>query len=401
MHNIWLVARHEYRRMVVRRGFLIATAAVPIGIAALLGITFLVVTMTQNNAPIGYVDQADVLDLGLQETLPDPDDRVEIRSYPDQSAAQAALEGEEIQAYFVFPPSYPSTLAIDLYFAEDAPRNELWREFDDWVRANLAAELPPEKRTRLLEGSTIVVEDIDSGRVFREDQAVGFIVPLAVSFLFFFATMASAGYMLRVVTDEKENRTMEIMVTSITPNQLIFGKAAGLLSAALTQLAIYIAAAAVALTIGAARLAFLQQLSVPWSYVALMVVFFLPAYVLISGMMIAIGGMVTEFQQGQQAAGLLNLLFVVPLFVLPLILENPGHWAVSLLTYFPTTSLLTVGLRWNLGGLELWQVAISWLIVAGSAVLMLWAAARVFRVGMLRYGKQLSLSGALSAVRGS
>jgi ABC-2 type transport system permease protein len=203
------------------------------------------------------------------------------------------------------------------------------------------------------------------------------------------------------VAGEKENRTIEVMVTSVTPVQLIGGKAAGLLAASLTQLAIYIVAAVVGLIVAAQYVPEIQQLEVPWLYLTIMGLFFLPTYALISAVMIAIGSAVTELQQGQQLAGLLNLVFLLPLLLLPLLFQDPGGPLMVFFTIFPTTSFMTIALRWGLGTVPLWQVGIGWVLLLGTTTFFVWAAARVFRVGMLRYGQPLSFRSVWAAVRGS
>ena len=151
---------------------------------------------------------------------------------------------------------------------------------------------------------------------------------------------------------------MEVMVTSVTPGQLIGGKAVGLLAASLTQLAIYVVAAVVGLIVAAQYVPELQQLEVPWLYLGIMALFFLPTYALISAVMIAVGAAVTELQQGQQMAGLLNLFFMLPLFLLVLLFKDPGGPLMVFFTLFPTTSFLTISLRWGLGTVPLWQVGV-------------------------------------------
>jgi ABC-2 type transport system permease protein len=301
----------------------------------------------------------------------------------------------------VLPPEYPQSLRTDLYYLTKAPSNDVWTEFDDFVRVSLVASYPAQVQQRLLQGSDVTVHDIASNRNFNENDAINIILPFVAVFFFFFATMSAAGYMLGVVASEKESRTMEIMVTSIMPGQLIGGKTAGLLAASLTQLGVYVVAGVVGLRLAAPYVPELQQAVVPWGYLGLTALFFLPAYALISAIMVSIGSAVTELQQGQQVAGLLNLLFVVPLFLIPLILQNSGHSIVLFLTLFPTTSLLTISLRWALGTVPLWQLAASWLLLVGTASFMVWAAARIFRVGMLRYGQPLTFKAVLAAVRGT
>jgi ABC-2 type transport system permease protein len=401
MASFWLVAKHEYRRTVVRRGFLLLTLAIPVGLAALVGLGILVETAGRSKLPMGYVDQAGVLDVTQQASVPNAYDGIEVRGFPDEESALAALEREEIQAFFVFPADYRQTLDTDLYFLERPPGEDAWSEFNDFVRTHLVAGVPAEVQYRLLEGPRVGVLDTVSGREFSEDSIVNVILPFVASFLFFFATMSAAGYMLGVVANEKENRTMEIMVTSVTPGQLIGGKTLGLLAAALTQLAIYVVAVLIAVKVAAPSVVELQQITVPWEYLGIMALFFFPAYGLIAAIMVAIGSVVTELQQGQQLAGILNLFFMLPLFLLPLIFENPGHPAVVFFSIFPTSSFLTVSLRWGLGTVPVWQLGASWAVLVATAALMVWAAARIFRVGMLRYGQPLTFQSVLTAVRGN
>jgi ABC-2 type transport system permease protein len=396
MRNYWLVARHEYRRTVVRRGFLIGTLAVPLAIAALIALVVVVENMGADERPVGYVDQAGL----LEQTGTAAESEIEIRAFADQEAATAALEAEEIQAFYVLPADYLTNLETELTYLKDAPDSDARRAFRNFVRLNLVSSYPAAVQERLLLGPEISVEDVASGRAFSEDEIATIVLPIMASLFFMVATMSAGGYMLRVVADEKENRTMEMMVTSITPGQLIGGKALGLLAAALTQLSIYLIAALIGLLIVAARVPELQGVSVPWDYLAVMALFFFPAYALLAALMVAIGSAVTEFQQGQQIAAILNIVFLIPLFLLPFFLNDPAQPLVVLLTLFPPTAFMTVSLRWGLGTIPLWQLVLSWTLLSGTALFTIWAAARIFRAGMLRYGKPLSLNAALAAVRG-
>jgi ABC-2 type transport system permease protein len=400
MRNYWLVAKHEYRRMVFRRGFILATILIPVGMAVLILFGYLVETYDQDHSAIGYVDNPNLFDPTLQYQLSDPEDRVEIIEYGDEGSAMSALEAGEIQAFFVFPVNYPDTLRTDIHFVEDSPQNEVWREFDDFVRLNLLSGLSADVQTRLLEGADITVIDVIGNREFSESAIINILLPFAGTFFFMFATMMAAGYLMGVVASEKENRTMEIVITSVTPGQLIGGKAMGLLAGALTQLAIYVVAIVIALKAASPYVEILQLVEVPWTYLGLMIAFFLPAYALIASIMIAIGGAVTESQQGQQVAGILNLLFMLPLFLLPLLFSNPGHPAIVAMTLFPTTSFLTVSMRWGLGTIPVWQLGVSWVLLVMASFLMLWIAVRIFRSGMLRYGQNMTLRGAVASLRG-
>jgi ABC-2 type transport system permease protein len=399
MHHFWLVARQEFRTTVLRRSFLLLTLAIPLGLAVLVGMGYLVATMGQSGLPIGYVDPAGVLGPGPAEVLADSG-RVIARGYPDEAAATAALERGDIQAFFVFPPDYPANLELDLYYLEKAPANDAWKDFDDFVRAELVAELPPDVQERVLDGPSITVTDVASGRQFGENSTATIVAPFVLAFFFFFGTIAAAQYMLSVVANEKENRTLEIIVTSVTPFQLIGGKTVALLAATLLQLTVNVVATVVLVGVAGQFIPQIPAVPVPWGYLGLMALYFLPAYALLAGVMIAIGSAVTGLEQGQQIAGLLNLVFGLPFYVMPVLFENPGHPLLILLTLFPPTAFLSIALRWGLGTVPYWQLGLSWALLVGTAAAMIWVAARVFRASMLSYGQPLSLKGIAAALRG-
>jgi len=399
MRNFWLVARQELRKTIVRRSFLLLTLAIPVGLALLVGVGYLVSTMGDSRLPIGYVDPADVLAAGAAEGVTESG-RVIARAYPDETAARVALDDKEIQAFFVFPVGYPANLDIDIYYLDQTPSGDAWGEFDDFVRANLVSELPSSVRERVLEGPSITVHDVVSNRQFGEESVATIIAPFVLALFFFVGTMAAGGYMLSVVADEKENRTLEIMVTSVTPIQLIGGKTAALLVATLLQLAVNIAATVLLVGLIGRFIPGVPSIQVPWGYLGLMALFFLPSYALLSGVMIAIGSAVPGLEQGQQIAGLLNLVFALPLYVMPVLFENPGHPLLIVLTLLPPTAFMSIALRWGLGTVPVWQLGLSWVLLVGTAAAMIWVAARVFRASMLRYGQPLSLKGITAAMRG-
>lgn len=399
MNHFWLVAKHEYRRMVLRRAFLLTTLLVPLGMAAVIGLAFLVGSSAADKRPLGYVDHSHQLDITLWQNQPDAN--VVLRPFPDEAAAQTALANGDIQAFFVLPPDYPNTLQTDLYFLEEPPSRDTWGAFDDFVRLNLVHDLDPALRQQLLDGPTIVINDLDSGRTFSSSSILNIILPFVATFIFFIATMSASGYMIQVVADEKENRTMEIMLTSVSPFQLIGGKTAGLLAVALTQLAIYGLTFVIGVLVAKPFAPVLQTAVLPWAYLLIMALFFLPAFALIGSIMVAIGSITPNLQQGQQIAGLLNFLFILPIFLLALIIENPSSPLAVAFTLFPTTSFLTVSLRWGLGSVPLWQLGASWVILVLTAVFTTWAAARIFRIGMLQYGQPLSWKTAVAALRSS
>ena len=116
-------------------------------------------------------------------------------------------------------------------------------------------------------------------------------------------------------------------------------------------------------------------------------------------MVVTLGVAVTDTRQGQQLAGAISILFLLPLFFSPLLGSDPDGPLMVALTLFPTTSLLTIAIRWGATVVPLWQLILSWVILAGCAGFALWAAPKVFRRGMLRYGQRMTLRSVFDAIR--
>ena len=101
--------------------------------------------------------------------------------------------------------------------------------------------------------------------------------------------------------------------------------------------------------------------------------------------------MVTEHQQGQQIAGIINLLFIFPFFFFILVFTDPNSPLMVAMTLFPTSAFMTVAMRWGVTTIPAWQLVLGWVLLVASASFMIVVAARVFRIGMLQYGQPLSL----------
>jgi ABC-2 type transport system permease protein len=400
VRKIWLVAKHEYLKLVKKKSFLLSALGIPLLMVAIAGITILVMLGNRDARPLGYIDHAGVLN---PETLPALQEEqrrfADIRPYPDEEAARADLKSGAIQAYYVVPEHYLETRSLHLTYGEDEPSEGVRGDFADYLQASLIDTYSPEVRTRLSEGINLTVRSADERRVLDQDNVLSFILPFAVTFALFIAIATAGGYLLQAVTEEKENRTMEILATSLSPGKLMTGKALGLMAVSLTQILAWTLALIIGVTLVQA-FGRPMQITVPWGMMAIIILYFIPTYALIAGMMTTIGAMVTELQQGQQITGLINMLFIAPTFFIAVMIEKPDSAFLVAMTLFPTTSFLTILLRWSMASVPLWQMIVSWVILTGSAAFSIWMAGRVFRMGMLRYGQRLRLNNVIDALRG-
>lgn len=404
MHKLWLVARREYLKYTRAKGFVWLTLGLPAGLLLMVAIgALLSMSSGRGAATVGYVDQPGVIatvaeSRGAAGT--GAESGTTFVAYADPTEAQPALSAGEIQAVFVLPPDYVTSGRVQAYYWTNPPSDRVLGDFKGLLRSGLLTGQPEGVRVRALAGPTdVVVRSLDDRGGDGAQGGAGLIIPMALGLFFTFSIMSTTGYLLQAVTDEKENRTVEVMTTSVSANQLIGGKTTGLVAVALTQIFIWVAVGVLGLLVGARFLEPLREVHVSLSFVVTMVLFFIPSYVLAAGMMVALGAVVTDFQQGQQISGVLTILFLLPLFFIVLVFTNPNSPILVFLTLFPTTSFSMVAFRWGATVIPFWQLATGWVLLVLSAAAMVVIAPRVFRRGMLRYGRRMSLRGVLDAAR--
>ena len=400
MPKLWVIAKHEYLKITRKRSFVFGTLAMPLFFVAIMVFAIIMVIASEDQRPIGYVDLAGVLttvtQLPPEKSGPQP---VELQAFADEAQAHTALDAKQIQAYYVLPADYLTSHKAQLIYWDKAPSSSAQRRFDDLVRANLVAALPKDVAQRVQAGVDLTARSADGQQEVSGDSVVNIIVPFFIGMFFSIVVLSSGTYMLEAVADEKENRTIEVMTTSLTPGQLIGGKAVGLMAVALTQIGILAITIVLALVVGAQFIEALRAIRIPWSMFFTLALFFVPTFALIAGMMITIGSMVTETRQGQQIAGALNMLFTLPFFFIVVFFSAPNSTLATILTIFPTTSFLTIALRWSMTTIPVWELIVGWILVVASAVAMIWVASRVFRMGMLRYGQRLDVKTVVRALR--
>lgn len=399
MRKVFLVAKGEYLKRVAKRSFLFGTLLIPIIFSIAIGITIFIIDRGKNTDPFGYIDHSGIL-TNTQHFDIDDEDIIQFISFEDKQTALAALENEKIQGFFIIPENILTSRKVDIFYWDEYPDQIVLNQFNDFIRSNVLLEGPNPLQNLIIQGFDLTLSSADGNREF--DDEVGFVViifPLAVAMFFFFSVMSASGYFLQAITDEKENRTMEIIITSLSPGQLMAGKSIGLIGVAFSQIIIWLLSTVIAWLIAQKIFPEIQGVALPWDILIVFILFFIPSFSLIGGMMAAIGGAVTELQEGQQIAGVLNLLFTFPLFLSALAFADPNSPLLLFMSFFPTTSFLTITIRWGLTVIPTWQIIISWSILILTGAVMFWAAARIFRIGMLQYGQKLTFKSIITSLR--
>lgn len=392
MKKFWLVFRHEYMRHVLRKRFIFGVLSVPIFIGISVGLGLLSAVLGTDRRPVGIIDRSGVLSSPLLTPKSDNDVLKDTTFifYDDPSVAQEALDNRKIQGFYTIDAGYLENGRVDLT-AYEALGSQVSSDFSHLLRLNLLKDQPAELQDSLYNGPAVTVRSLSDERSAGSTNFMVIILPIVAGILFLVAVNISGGYLLQAVVEEKENRTIEIIMTSVSTNQFMAGKIAGDLCVGLTQLFIWLLAAGVGVMALVRIQSGLTDLTVGSTFMGMLMLTALPTLVMIAALMAMIGATTTEAREAQQIAGLFTLPIFIPLWLIQPIIVNPNSPLAIGLSLFPFTSPLTLPIRVAFSTVPTWQILLAMAILIASAIGAVWLAGRAFRLGMLRYGKRLAL----------
>lgn len=387
-----IIARHEFVNTIRRKSYILFTLAFP-----LLALLVMLVSQVISglNRPevmekelIGYVDET----AGF--TLHTVQGKIELQPFTTGDTALQALLDKDIKEYFIIPRDYLQTGLIQRYTLERElePGGETLTVIRNFLLTNLLKE---KNETAVIERvksplnmvSTVLTETGEAAP--NQGGFATFIIPYIFSLLLLMSIFFSSGYLLQGLGEEKENRVMEILLSSVSSRALLAGKIMGLGAAGLLQVIVWLVSANFLARFASSTFgAVIGMLQVPADFLVLGVIYFVLGYLLFAVLMAGAGAVSPTAREAQQTSTLFSLAGVVPLFFMTFIIENPNHVVSRLLTIFPITAPLTVMMRYGLTDIPWWELAVSIVLlilaIGGSFVL----CARLFRTFLLMYGKR-------------
>jgi len=393
MNKTFEVAKYEYTHHVARPRFWIALLSVPLGMIVVMLFSIAVSLSSVSKLPVGYVDEAGWIT--VPPTAPEKRSLFEpvipMVQYASAGEARAAAESGSIQAYFVIPEGYEATFQIKYYYNEPLT-STIRGQIQQFLTENLFVGVNVPNQARLEAGSMYTLVSLDGTRSTAENEISKIILPLVVGLLFVIVVLSSGGYLLQAVVEEKENRTMEIMVTSVSPNELMAGKIIGNLSVGLTQILVWALLAVVFVLVMGDRIPFLRQLHISWPNMLLSLLLLLPSFVFTSALMAILGATVTDSQEAAQVTGLITFPILIPYYFFSVLMMHPNGAFSRALSYFPMSAPVAMTLRMAFTRVPAWEVLMVIGILVLFSILTIWLAGKAFRLGMLNYSKRLKLS---------
>jgi ABC-2 type transport system permease protein len=397
MHNIWLVTKHEFITNIRKPAFLFAVFGVPALMAAIFAIVFWVNTSASeqgiNEGIIGFVDQAAIL-------LPETPSELETRLYDDVDAAQAGLDAGEIVAYVIIPRLYLTTGNLAVY-ANGTMAEDLQDQITVYIAQNIVAGLDSDAPAeRLIDPLDLSIYMENTQRELSELGLIGlFLVPIIFVVVLVMALQLSSQYLMSSVVEEKSNHIMEILITSVTPYQLLTGKIVGLGALGLVQILVWLMLGLL-LTVFGGNLEFMSAVVIPLDFVLVVLIYFVLTYFLYASILAGVGAIVGSEQESRQYAGILSMGLAIPMFFLSVLLTDPQSPLFTVLMLIPISSAVTYMLRYPFSAAPAELVIVSLAILTVTTVFMTWASAKVFRWGLLLYGKKVSPRTLWRVIRG-
>jgi ABC-2 type transport system permease protein len=317
------------------------------------------------------------------------------------------LLAKQLDGYVILPPDFITTGKAEFFnnnpgdvLSGSILSSSLTRALREQrlVEANVSQETRKDLFRR------VDLETVKIGATGAERDAGGsFVLVFGVGFIMYLAILMYGQVILGAVIEEKETRIAEILFSSVKPFTLMMGKLVGVSLVALTQLCIWATAFAVFAFYGVNALMSrgipAKLPSIPFSHYVYFGLFFLLGYFIYATIYALVGSMVTTAQEGGQLAMPIILILVVSFYLFLPVSRSPDSTFSFWVSMLPFSSPVAMLVRIVTQTPPFWQIAMSLLIGFGTALLIMWFASRVYRVGMLMYGKRASLPEAWRWVR--
>lgn len=436
MTKFFAVVKREYFQRVRTKMFIVSTILLPL-IMSLFGVVPAIVLNINAGGPmrIAVMDQTGTMyekvvealanDEPVGEQQDDPlrsGPRVARRMFeleqvasvgPDavnqRARLDARLKAKEIDGYLVLPPDFMGSGKAEFFsnnlgdlLTQRALRSALNRA----LREQRLIDAKVDRETRQGLFQPVTLESVKFGATGEErGSAATFALVFGVGFVMYLSILMYGQIILGAVIEEKETRIAEILFSSVKPFTLMMGKLVGVSLVALTQLGIWGMAFAAftwyGINVLASRGIKMAVPELPFTHYIYFGLFFLLGYFIYATIYALVGSMVTTPQEGGQLAMPIILILVVSFYLFLPVSRSPDSSFSIWVSIIPFTAPVAMLVRIATQTPPFWQIALSLLIGFTSVLVIMWFASRIYRVGMLMYGKRASIPEALRWARQS
>ncbi len=414
MKKIFAVIKREYLQIVKTKGFIISTVLAPVIMIAFIAVPVLLsVKATGEKKTIAVVDMTGQIFQEFDRALAEYKMKDESRRYTIQefqptadisglrSLLREKVLANEFSAYMFIPDTI-------LAGGEAEFVSQHVSDFDEIRRLS-------ESLNRVIVGLRLKKEGLDPQRVSdymkhvglktikvtprgeKEDVGGTFAMAYVLVLLIYMTLIFYGSIILRGVIEEKSNRVVEVVLSSLKPFELMMGKILGIGAVGLTQYAVWALIGFVTSQYGMSMVTSMVpaasgiKFAIP-SYIFLyFVIFFILGYFLYGTLYAGVASTVNNEKEAQQMLMPITMFLVLPILLMTMVIKNPGGSTSVILSLIPFFAPIIMFMRICVLMPPAWQVALSIALLGLTVVAMVWLAAKIYRIGILMYGKKPSL----------
>ena len=428
MHKLWLIIRREYLTRVTKRSFILATILTPVALVAFVAIVAVIFSYSKDNQKIAVKDDSGIITGAIKDT-----ERASFQMVDDpletlkQNFSERGFDG------IVYIPALPDlSNEVRVQFFSDKQLSLTTKEF---IERQLARRIRDYKidqsgyDRKILDGfeTTVTMEQRemkhgDDGGLIETDRTQSAGVATAIGsvmgFIIYIALLIYGAMIMRSVMEEKINRIVEVIISSVKPHQLMLGKIIGVSAVGVTQLLVWILLIpALQFIVGlfiALDPASMQQANLyaaqsaeaadkvmlvlqeirqqNWGLILpVFLLYFIGGYFIYASLFAAVGSaMGDDLGEGQALTLPITIPVILAIYIMMAAIDNPNSSLATWSSIFPLFSPIVMPARLPFNP-PWWELGLSLLVLLLSCVLTVWLSSRIYRVGILMYGKKVTL----------
>ncbi|MEW5822281.1 MAG: ABC transporter permease [Cyanobacteriota bacterium] len=412
-----VIAKREFITAIKQKMFLIVTFGIPLLFIFIVGLSvlhsfFLANEITENISSVGIVDKAEIIDDKNINDLINPDllglnvaendkstlkpivkkflENIKIYEYDSHSEGMEDLQNNKIHVLYIIPKNYLEEGEVRSY----SKKAKIFTGGDYFLRWALRSTLLEGKVEPLIQNR---IQDpvtlnhfilTSSGEVTKEDDLKFWgtlLVPYIASGIMMLTIFVPSSYLLQSVAEEKESRIIEILLSSVSSEELLTGKMMGLGAAGLIQACVWLIFIAIPLSIGTV------YFKIGVVNILLYFMYIILGFLLYGSIMAGIGSLGYDSKQSAQMAGVCSTVSVLPLLFLPILVLYPNGLIAKIMSYIPFTSSVTMMVRLSSDKVDIIDILITVLILVPTIIFVVKISAKIFRANILMYGKRFSV----------
>ena len=407
MNQVWKIMRWEFINRVKTKLFLITTFALPFFMGAVMYLPTLLMDLEpEDESTIGlvYEDKIKSLVGRFQErcntalTTQDGSPQFFFIDLNSEKEALDSVLSKFIDGYVVIPSTVVDSGQVR-YFSESLSNIKIYtslrrilnqlvieqRMLDQDIDIALVGKL-----SRKIEFETYEIDEL--GKTSEGDELSSFLVPYLFLMILFMTVFMSGQLLLRSVMEERTSRTIEILLSSVTPDEIMKGKIMGLGALGMFQMVFY-------LVVGLSVTYYKGWATIDLPQIPFFMIFFTTGYLFYAAIFAAMGTFFTSEQEAQQSSGIISLVAVLPMVFASYFITNPGSTFTIGLTYVPPLTPFMMIIRLGTGSVEMNEIIYATVLMAFSCWFMLGVSGKIFRTAILLYGKKITLHEVIKWVR--